>query len=331
MVIVSHSWPLGGYGTNPGVGNQLLGDWAVDGFFAISGYLILGSRLNSRSLVDFFWRRILRIWPAFVAALLFVAFVAAPISVFLFHNGRYEIGSAVGYVVRNLGLVIGQLGIDGTLVGQSASGNWNAPLWTLAYEFSCYVGIALIVSVVPRKYLGPSVIVVLFGAMLLGCLHEFAAIPLPASLVELTRLTAFFAAGSAFYYYRARIPMTFVLAAVSAIVSAVLVITQVFNIFGAVSLAYLLMYLGIVLPFARVGSRNDISYGMYIYAFPVQLLLVLAFGERNLPLPVFILLSIVMAIPFAAASWFIIEKPAMSLKRLTSYGKSMRSAKAEAL
>lgn len=258
-VIVSHSWPLSGSGGTPAVGNQFLGDIAVDGFFAVSGFLILGSRLNSRSLVDFFWRRFLRIWPAFVVVLLFVAFLVAPVAALALGSGTYDPLSAVGYVLKNLGLVIVQPGIESTPVGIPETGTWNAPLWTLAYEFSCYIAIALVVTVVPRQMLG---------------------------------------------------------GAIAALVSAALIVGQAFDVVGALPFAYLMLYLGVVLPLVRVGAVNDISYGMYIYAFPLQLVLAVIVGE-TLPAWAFVLVSVAITVPFAAASWFLVENPVMRLKRLT--------------
>jgi peptidoglycan/LPS O-acetylase OafA/YrhL len=325
-VIVSHSWPLSGYGQNPGVGNQLLGDWAVDGFFAISGYLILSSRLNSRSLIDFFWRRVLRIWPAFLVALLLVAFVAAPVSVYVLHDGHYEPLSALSYVGRNAGLVIGQLSIHGTLGGTPGTPNWNAPLWTLAYEFSCYIGIALTVTIIPRRFLGVAVIVLLVGATAICSARVFVGVPVPESVFALARLGSFFVAGSALFVYKARIPMRLLPAIVALVVCVALVFGQAFDVFGAIPFAYLLMFLGITLPLQAVGARNDFSYGMYIYAYPVQLLLIIAVGPRGVPVLVYVLLSILLTAPLAIGSWFLIERNAMSLKRLTAKGRSSRTA-----
>src|ERR671927_618625 len=64
-VIVSHAWPLGGLGKEPLLDGRSPGGYAVYGFFALSGYLITGSRLNSR-LGDFLKRRVLRLYPAFL-------------------------------------------------------------------------------------------------------------------------------------------------------------------------------------------------------------------------------------------------------------------------
>jgi len=315
-VIVSHSWPLSGGGGAPAVGNQFLGDIAVDGFFAISGFLILGSRLNSHSLVDFFWRRFLRIWPAFIVVLVFVAFVVAPVTVFALKNGAYDAVSAITYVLKNLSLVIVQPGIESTPVGIPEVGNWNAPLWTLAYEFACYIGIALVVTVVAKRLLGVTLAMLLAGATALNLVTALSIADLPDPLVVLARLGAFFLAGSMIYHVRERIPLSHVGGALAAVVSAGLILGQAFDVVGAIPFAYLMMYFSVVLPLARVGAVNDISYGMYIYAFPLQLVLAVIVGSA-LPAWAFVLISIALTVPFAAASWFLVEKPAMRLKRLT--------------
>ena len=62
MVIVSHSWWLGGYGPEPQPGGVKLGTWAVIGFFGISGYLITQSRVQARTTWSYARARFPRIY-----------------------------------------------------------------------------------------------------------------------------------------------------------------------------------------------------------------------------------------------------------------------------
>src|SRR5688572_10368973 len=80
LVIVSHSWWLGGYGAEPHPGGMKLGTWAVIGFFGISGYLITRSRVHSRSAVSYCRARFLRIFPGLAVCVAAVAFVMAPLA-----------------------------------------------------------------------------------------------------------------------------------------------------------------------------------------------------------------------------------------------------------
>jgi peptidoglycan/LPS O-acetylase OafA/YrhL len=324
LVIVSHSWVLSTrHEAAPGWGNQYLGDIAVDGFFAISGFLILASRQASRSFGDYLWRRFLRIWPAFAVVLIVVAFGIAPFTALVLGNGTYDPLSALGYVVKNIGLLIFQPGIEATPVGIPEVGNWKGPLWTIAYEFACYLAIGLLVTIVPRRALGLALWVGLVGAVGVNVLATWTSAPIPDSLVALARLGAFFVAGSLLYHYRARVPATWPVGVAALAVVGALIVAQVFDVFGGPAFAVLLLWLGIVLPLRRVGAVNDISYGMYIYAFPLQLVLAVLVGSA-LNEWVFALISIAVTIPFAAASWFLVERPAMRLKRLTSGGRSSR-------
>ena len=79
LVIFSHSLTLGGYRSETLWGHGTLGDYAVDGFFAVSGFLITGSATRNH-VVRYLWQRALRILPGFWVCLLITAIVAGPIA-----------------------------------------------------------------------------------------------------------------------------------------------------------------------------------------------------------------------------------------------------------
>jgi len=313
LVIVSHSWPIGGYGRDPGIGDLSLGEWAVAGFFAISGYLITMSRVRSRSVVDYLWRRVLRIYPAFFVVLVVVAFGFAPLSVMIAGSGEWNAAASFSYVLRNLGLRVTQMGIPGTLGDVPYPDVWNGSLWTLWYEFLCYLVLGLVVTVLPGRLVGRATIVAAVACPLaVGAIYA-AGVPSLALLNAVT-LGGYFAAGAVLYCYRDRLPLRGWLAALAAALIVVAAVTTTFRGVAGLPVAYLMMWLGVVLPLSRVGAKNDLSYGMYVYAFPVQQLLVIVLAGATLPAPVFVGLAVAATIPFAAASWFLVEKPAMRLK-----------------
>jgi peptidoglycan/LPS O-acetylase OafA/YrhL len=80
--------------------------------------------------------------------------------------------------------------------------------------------------------------------------------------------------------------------------------------FVGLPIAYLLLWLGAVLPAQRIGRRNDISYGVYIYGFIVEQLVSL-YGGNDYGQVVYIALAIAFTVPLAAASWFLVERPAI--------------------
>jgi len=75
------------------------------------------------------------------------------------------------------------------------------------------------------------------------------------------------------------------------------------------------LWLGMHLPLHMVGARNDYSYGVYIYAFPVQQVLVV-WGANRWGYWPYTLLAVASVLPFAVASWWIIEKHALRLKTM---------------
>lgn len=130
LVIAAHVWPLGGFGTSPTLGGMSLGSWAVSGFFALSGFLIAGSRARS-DVVSFFWKRFLRLMPGFWVCLLAIAFIFAPVTVLLLPGSSWTPTAAINYVVGNSLLQISERGIDGTLASTPYDIAWNGSLWTL--------------------------------------------------------------------------------------------------------------------------------------------------------------------------------------------------------
>ncbi len=321
LVIVSHSWPIGGYGHDPGDGDLTLGAWAVAGFFAISGYLITASRLHSSGLLDYMWRRALRIYPAFVVVLLVVAFGFAPVSVLSRNSGHWDPTESLGYVVANLGIRITQNGIPGTLVDVPFPEAWNGSLWTLWYEFLCYIAIGIAVSLIPRRLLGPAAIVATIGCA--AATWALRDLQLPLALVNATTLGGYFAAGMLMYCYRGRVAMAWYFAAASTAIVLIAAATSTFRMFAAIPAAYLMMWLGSTLPLQRVGAVNDVSYGTYIYAFPTQQLLATLGMGQILPVWGFILVSIGCTLPFACLSWFLVERPAMRLKSLVKQRRAL--------
>ncbi len=314
-VIVSHAPEVGGWRAPYSWGDLEIGGWAVAGFFAISGWLITGSRLR----LDFWpylWNRIVRIYPAYWVALLVTAAVFAPLSLAVDSGASLHPLSAVRYVLANASLVQVQHRIAGTLVTAPFRTTWNLSLWTLAWEFACYVGVGVLLGIGyarRHRWVTLAVFLVLNSGLAVIELAHPHGVPGVVSIGF--RLGTFFMAGALFKRYATSIPSAWYLALAAVAVLAGLWLTGHVKGFAALPLAYLTLYLGGRLPLHRVGRRNDISYGVYIYAFPLQQLLALA-GATRWGLAGYTVLCLLAVVPFAAASWFVVERPALRLKRL---------------
>ena len=82
-----------------------------------------------------------------------------------------------------------------------------------------------------------------------------------------------------------------------------------------ITVPYLLLYLAAVLPWRNFDKRADISYGVYLYGFSVQQLLV-TFGGNSLGYWAYAIISLIATIPFALASYYLIERPFLRLKHM---------------
>ncbi|MDO5700869.1 MAG: acyltransferase [Bowdeniella nasicola] len=324
-VIFGHIFPLGGFEplrVGPWVYGGLHGQ-AVNGFFIISGYLILGSSLR-QSTLSYFWRRFLRIYPGYLVAVICVAFLFAPLST-IGTGGTWDAGSAVSYVTGALDLKPSQEGVVGTLASVPWPETWNGSLWTLFYEFSAYIATGILVtSRVVRENLKATVLLLCGGLSLAYLLIPESVLGLlPGALMVVIgnglRLGTYFTWGMLCYVYRDVIRPRPALVALAWLIFLLVQLTAVIpsgvrEAVTFVALAYAVLGCGAVSSI-RLGRTNDISYGIYIYAFPVQQFLIL-WGIARFGITISALTCLICTIPFALASWRWVEKPALDLKRL---------------
>lgn len=85
LVVVSHTPEMadGDRGREPltqAFGTISFGELAVDGFFIISGYLIVGSFMKRPEAWQYLVKRVARIYPAFVVASLVSVFIVGPLA-----------------------------------------------------------------------------------------------------------------------------------------------------------------------------------------------------------------------------------------------------------
>jgi peptidoglycan/LPS O-acetylase OafA/YrhL len=322
LVIYSHSYALlsGGDESDPlfqWSGTQISwGGLAVDAFFILSGYLITFSWLRSRGIVDFLRKRVLRIYPAFIVAVTFGILAVVPLS-----SDRalsIDVWEWLTSTLRLKGYTPA-----GAFAGNPVHDEMNGSLWSISYEFWCYVGVALlgvcallgkrriVLGMLIASVLGSIVFLVLKlnpGGGFLGVVFGYP--PFWA------RLLPYYLAGCVCYLYRDRVPLSWPLAA---IMSALLIAGVWFTPWGVAltfpfALTYLLLF-SAYLPIAAIRSwakYGDFSYGLYLYAFPIQQLLVRYKPDlRPMELfPLAFLLTLIMAV----ASWYGIERPFMKLK-----------------
>lgn len=273
-----------------------LGALGVGVFFVISGYLVSGSLERSPSITTFLIKRALRIFPGLLIALVATAFVLGPLVTALDPLRYLRDPSVYGYVLANLTLYAVTYDLPGVFLSAPVAGIVNGSLWTLRLEFTAYLALAGLGAL---RGAGPRSLALLavVAAAIAIALHA-AGLDAQSDVFRIAYLAGvngfLFLAGASLGMSRARPPLAAALAAM-------------------VFLATPAWFLGLPLIVLRLGGVDaprlpvDLSYGLYIYSFPLQQLLA---QQHQLNLAT----SLALTLPFALASWILVEKPALKLK-----------------
>lgn len=320
LVLYAHAHFIAGTGVNPGFNGENLGGWAVAGFFAISGFLITRSRFRTTA-GTYLLHRIARIFPAFLVCLVVTAFVFAPLALVIQQGSLSGFLSTaptpLQYVWGNITLYVHQYAIGATLSGIPYPDAWNGSLWTLYFEFLCYVVTWVLGALAIYRRSVYAVGAVWVASVIVRAVTLWGPTGgLDQDFLQLARLFPFFAGGALVYMIVDRWGISRA-AGVAAIPIAGIVMVFVPGVGGqlaAPAIAYALLFLSTVVPQPGWVARNDVSYGFYIYAWPVQQLTYVA-GGASFGFPVYLLLTAIITFALAWGSWVLIERPAMARVR----------------
>ncbi|TXI39651.1 MAG: acyltransferase [Mycobacterium sp.] len=308
-VIFWHSFPLTGNTIDFQPAVRLLSEVWVDGFFTVSGFLITASWMRRPHLGEYWRARFLRIFPGLWVCVAVTAFVIAPIAAAVKHSSL-PLSAEFAYVVNNGLLNVFYAGINGTPKDIPWPGVWNGSLWTLVFELLCYIAVCVlgVLGLLKRQWVLPTLFV---ASAVWSAYVSYPTMAQQSIPQMLARFAVVFLAGALIHQYRDAIPAHWSLVALCGVIVIASGFAQNYRLIAALPLAYAIIVSGALVR--RFPLRNDISYGMYIYAFPVQQLLA-TLGLVSLHPTVFFLVAALCTIPLAAASWFVVEKRAMALK-----------------
>jgi peptidoglycan/LPS O-acetylase OafA/YrhL len=322
-VLFSHSFPL--YRLDePMIFGDSLGKFAVLVFFALSGYLVCQSWDRDPNLKRFFLRRLLRIAPGLVVAILVTTFVVGlaatqmPAAAFLSNTQTWL------YVLNNTLLIASVETLPGTFLTQPTQ-EFNGSLWTLRYEVLMYAVLALTAAMLSVRY----TCIVCFGLAVAGLAWLVSAdvrsqtIPLPFvwklglqfDAVRLCKLGAAFFGAACLYLYRSRVRLSWPLALGLLFLCSLVPSDHGQGVLMAFEAPYATVSVAAAPPKLLVGSiTNDLSYGIHVYAYPIQQLLSEWSFAQNGGWVAALTLSVCATIVLAAMSWHWVEEPALRLK-----------------
>lgn len=330
MVIFSHSYALAEGDernepmfllTREQIGS---GKFAVCCFFTISGFLIAHSWLRSSSWLNFMTKRALRIYPGFIVAVLIGFFVVAPIA-----SENYKITARdLASLPLKTALLI-RTEPAGAFPHNPIPQSINGSLWTIPYEFKCYLGLMFLGSIgllTAGKRLTAGLFLVfvalnlVYPSIAIPALDRGAFAAIIGAASKWVELIAYFLAGTVFYLFRDRIPfspwMTLFVAVSTCLASQFPPAGQIVFPLG---ISYLLFWFSFQAPihFDHWARHGDFSYGIYLYAYPIQQFIAMARPGVS-PIVMFILAT-PLSIIAGALSWHLVEKRFLKFKRQATF------------
>ena len=316
FVIISHSYSLMGKDEEElmlVISNHTyhFSSFGLICFFVISGYLVSQSLFNSSSILNYAWKRFLRIVPGLCGVILFSMLVIGPLFTTSGLAEYFSSPHTYSYFRNVIFILPLQWELPGLFMSNPER-SVNGSLWTLTLEGRLYIGIALVyVLQFFRKRIIPA-----FAFILLVILSPwiYTLIGSAYSLAYIFGL--YFVAGSIAALYKKEIRHNkwfFLLALATTILRC---FSAVFDPFIFLAFTYIILYIG-HLPSVlnHFGRYGDFSYGMFLFGFPIQQSIIHV-SNGNISIPLLILVSIILTLPFAVLSWKLIESKALKYKKL---------------
>lgn len=311
VVLVGHAFPITGNGTDPLSEAMLpyawIGSVAVAGFFAVSGLLVTSS-FQSRGVLFFAVSRGLRLYPAVIAYSFVAILVIGPLAVDVPLKQYFDANPWDNF--RNSLLWAWDRNLPYAFSTNPLPGSTNGSAWTLPVELRCYLLVLMLGFFGVLEKRGRANVALL--ALLYFTYQPFDGWALFGESERFLEPLRFFLVGALFWVNRQWVRLGWIMAALA---MAALLLSAKFDFrfleLYPVLLTYVLLVLAFKTPVIGLDRFGDISYGVYLYAWPIQQLV----WEPGQSALANIALSLPVVLVLAYLSWRMVEKPAMSLRR----------------
>ena len=277
-----------------------------------------GSAFRTRSLKTFLIFRVLRIVPALFTEVSLSALILGPLLTVVSLRDYFSDHRFFEYFGNIIGRV--RMVLPGLFLDNPATVAVNVNLWTLPAEFYCYLIVALLLAtgLLARR----TVFSVIFVSTTVGLLtiSHFADPALVESTLnnELSNvlIVYYFFCGCLIYHWREFIPFNFWLFVVATVGSYFLYIFKALYV-APLLVSYFIIFIGMVkFPRIKLIEAGDYSYGVYLYGFPIAQAVVFLMPQFRGHGWIVLFVAGTLTFCFAAVSWHMFEKPALSLKKM---------------
>ena len=314
MVLYGHSYVFLGLREPLFLSWTPIGPLGVFIFFTISGYLVSESWDKDPSLIRFLARRGLRIFPGLIFCLLLTVLVLGPMFTTLSVREYFSNPHTLGYMHNAFLHIVYYL--PGVFEGNRVANAVNGSLWSLPIEFSMYLILSMLAMIGNSRWVYLAVAI----ASALVCLiwaqvSKEMLVVYNFDVRQLFICGTYFWVGVCFYKFKLKRYLT-----VSNCLLALfaMLCLEAWTLYLAAASWVLLPVVVLGFGFSlnnilyRLTSVGDYSYGLYIYAFPIQQAVVYIYP--NMRVGFYIFICTVLSLGMAILSWHLIEKRMLSLK-----------------
>ena len=295
----------------------------VSGFFIISGFLITRSYSASKTLGQYFIKRIKRLMPGYLFIIIGSALGLSLIST-LGLSGYFHSASLYKYLSANLVFLNFLHPCLPGVFDKNTMCAINGSLWTIKVEVSFYIIIPLLfyfINKSNRKLILLSVLYILAVLYNYGLYEFFQKWTGHHGLYftlshQLPSLMVYFIAGMAIHFYFDIIMKYKNLLVLIALPVFILEYVLNVEILKPLALSIIIFYVAYSFKaFNNFGKFGDFSYGIYIFHFPlIQLFIYYGMFNKYDPWMVTVIIALTTCI-LAVLSWHLLEK--QFLKRRT--------------
>jgi len=309
------------------IGLPIYGEWAVfidtivqyalDGFFILSGYMIAASLARSNDMLSYSLSRFLRIFPGLIFTVLILWLVVGPLFSELSFEEYWSHQQTWAFPAMVLSQADPMAGLPDVFNASPVGEAMNGPLWTIRYELMAYVGVGILAAI----GLFQRARMVIFWAVLVSIASVFYQIfgytgIGDDTIASMARFAPAYLIGSAFYAARDHLHLSPGYVGLALLAAFASQGNPLGPVMTQIALAWLFLSLGYIDIPGKIGAsiRNveDVSYGIYIMHWPIGMMAFSLFPQSSSTT-----LFAIMLPAAIAAAWVqrvCVEKPALKMK-----------------